>query len=235
MWGAWRSWSKSSLPLAAAGAGLMYRGSTRHCPVYSAVGIDNSRHRSGPDAVSMATIQKPVEEVYSFWRDLSNAPKFMSVIDRVEVLDNRRSHWYAREIAGHSFNYEAEIVDDQPNRGLRWKSLEGSPIEMRGAVRFKPAAGNRGTIVIASMVFGSSAGRGVRGRLASPLANYTMHRDLMRLKQLLETGEIATTEGQPAGPSDGNRQDEEETSRRSPLSSRGYVNRQSQEYGANWS
>ena len=231
MWGAWRGWSNTSVPLAVAGAGLMYRGSTRHCPIYSALGVDRSGRKSGPDAVSMVTIQKPVEEVYSFWRDLGNAPKFMGIIERVEVLDDRRSHWYTREIAGRSFDYEAEITQDTPNGGFRWLSLEGSPIEMRGAVRFKSAPANRGTIVVASVIFGSGAGGSIRGRLASPLAKYTIRQDLMRLKQLLETGEIATTEGQPAGQPNGERPSEEEASPRSPF----YPQSQPQEYGANWS
>ena len=198
--GAVRHPSKRSLPLAAAGAALLYRGSTRHCPAYAAAGIDRSKHKSGPDALGVITINNPPEEVYRFWRDLSNLPQVINVIESVEVIDEKRSRWRTREVAGQSFEYEAEIIEDTPDNGIRWKSVSGSPIEMRGSVRFKPAPAGRGTIVIGSIIFGRGEGGGITGRLASPFAKYAIHQDLMRLKQLLEAGEIPSTEEQPVGP-----------------------------------
>ena len=202
VWRALRRPTLGSLPLAAVGAALVYRGSTRSCPAYAAVGIDRSKRKSGPDAVGAVTVNKPPEEVYRFWRDLSNLPRFMSILESVEVLDETRSRWRTRELGGRSFRYEAEITEDTPNDGIRWKSVSGSPIEMRGTVRFKPAPAGRGTIVIGSLIFGRGPGGGIAGRIASPFARYVIHEDLMRLKQLLEAGEIATTEDQSVGPRD---------------------------------
>lgn len=187
------------LPLAVAGAFLLYRGSPRHCPAYAAAGIDGNKRRTGPDAVGVVTISKPVEEVYRFWRDLNNLPTFMNIVDGVDVIDDTRSRWHSREIGGHSLSYEAEIVEDSPNGGIRWQSVSGSPIEMRGAVRFKEAPHGRGTTVIASLIVGRGEASRIAGRIIGPIAKYGIHQDLVRLKRLLETGEIATTGSQPVG------------------------------------
>ena len=220
--------SRASLPLTAVGAFLFYRGVTRHCPGYAAAGIDRSERRSGPDAVSVITINKPVEEVYRFWRNLNNLPQFMNAVESVEVLDQSRSRWRTRELAGQSFTYEAEIIEDTPNNGIRWKSVSGSPIEMRGTVRFKEAPAGRGTIVIASMIFGRGKGSGIAGRLASPFAKYAIHQDLLRLRRLLETGELPSTEEQPAGPRDS---EELGPARRQPARE-AYSGAREQAYGA---
>lgn len=200
---AFRRGTMGALPLAAVGASFLYRASTRHCPLYAAAGIDRSSRRSGPDAVSTITIDKPTDEVYRFWRTLSNLPQFMAAVESVEVIDETRSRWRTRKLGGQSFEYEAEIIEDTPGNGIRWKSVSGSPIEMRGSVRFKPSPAGRGTIVISSLIFGRSPASGIVGRLASPFAKYAIHKDLLGLKRLLETGEIPSTEGQPVGPRDG--------------------------------
>ncbi len=197
---AFRRRTMGALPLAAVGASFLYRASTRHCPLYGAAGIDRSSRTSGPDAVSTITIDKPPEEVYRFWRNLSNLPQFMAAVENVEVIDEKRSLWRTREVGGQSFEYEAEITEDTPGNGIRWKSVSGSPIEMRGTVRFKPSPAGRGTIVIGSLVFGRGERGGVMGHIAGPFAKYAIHKDLMGLKRLLETGEIPSTEGQPVGP-----------------------------------
>ena len=77
--------SRASLPLTAVGAFLFYRGVTRHCPGYAAAGIDRSERRSGPDAVSVITINKPVEAVYRVWRNLNNLPQFMNAVESVRT------------------------------------------------------------------------------------------------------------------------------------------------------
>ena len=216
--GALRSWSKASIPLAAAGASLLYRGSTGHCPVYSATGVDHSGRSTGPDAVSTITINKSPQELYEFWRDLTNAPRFMSFVESVEILGDGRSRWRGKQVGGRRFDYEAEITEDIPGEGLRWRSVEGAPIQMRGSVRFAPAPADRGATVIASVVFGRPGSDGLRSRLAGPLANYKIHQDLMRLKQLMEAGEIATTENQPSGRSKAEQAKQATSSSRRPVS-----------------
>ena len=99
---------------------------------------------------------------------------------------------------------------------------------MRGTVRFKEAPAGRGPIVIASMIFGRGKGSGIAGRLASPFAKYAIHQDLLRLRRLLETGELPSTEEQPAGPRDS---EELGPARRQPARE-AYSGAREQAYGA---
>jgi uncharacterized membrane protein len=192
------SWS--SVPAALVGGGLLYRGVSQHCPLYDAMGVDRSSsegHR-GPDAVASVVIAKPAAELYRFWRDLRNAPRFMSHVSHVTVTDDTHSEWTMSLPGGHNMKWHAEIEEDLPDSGFQWKSGEGSPLSVNGSVRFKEAPAGRGTQVIAGVRFSRSGG-GLLGKLAAPLAEYRVHSDLQRFKSLMETGEIATTKGQTSG------------------------------------
>src|SRR5690606_30910602 len=90
---------------------------------------------------------------------------------------------------------------DEPGRRIAWRSLPGGDLDHEGEVRFQPSAGDRGTVVSVYMAYAPPGGKlgavvaGILGR--EP--RQTLREDLRRLKMLVETGEIATTEGQPAG------------------------------------
>ena len=64
------------------------------------------------------TVGRPPEEIYRFWRDFENLPRFMEHLESVKVLDDRRSHWRARAPAGSSVEWDAEIVEDRPNQRI---------------------------------------------------------------------------------------------------------------------
>ena len=146
-------------------------------------------------------INRPPDEIYRFWRNLENLPRFMSGLESVRAIDDRQSHWVAIGPAGKRVEWDAEIVLEEPNHLIEWRSLEGSDIRHRGSVRFEPAAGGRGTFVKVEMAYdppGGSFGAGI-AKLFGRAPEQQIHEDLHRLKQLLETGEIVTTEGQPSG------------------------------------
>jgi uncharacterized membrane protein len=125
----------------------------------------------------------------------------MGHLERVERIDDRRSHWIATAPAGMRVEWDAEIVGHEPDRGLAWRSLPGSAVRHAGAVRFEPAPGGRGTIVRLRMAVHPPGGE-IGARLAglfgeSPLQ--AAREDLRRFKRLIETGEVPTTAGQPHG------------------------------------
>jgi uncharacterized membrane protein len=98
-------------------------------------------------ARSAVTIRHPVEVVYGFWHDFSNLPSFMNHLESVEPSGDGRSHWTANGPAGTTVDWDAEIVEDVPNRRIAWRSLEGSKAQKSGSVSFTPAPGDRGTEV----------------------------------------------------------------------------------------
>jgi uncharacterized membrane protein len=128
----------------------------------------------------------------------------MKHLQSVDVREDRRSHWEATGPAGSTVQWDAEITEDRPNEMIAWRSVEGSDIDHRGVVRFEPAPGNRGTMVSVEMHYrppGGTFGSAVAAWFGKDLP-YSIKMDLRRFKQVMETGEVITTEGQPAGRAD---------------------------------
>ena len=167
--------------------------------VYAAV--QHSR-QSGPIRVDkVVAIERSPEELYSFWRQFENLPRFMRHLEAVRAVGQTRSHWVAKGPAGTNVEWDAEVVDDRPGELISWRSLPGADVENSGSVRFERAPGGRGTFVRVKMqyhppggIFGASL-----AKLLGEEPEIQVQRDLYRFKQLMETGQVVTTEGQPAG------------------------------------
>jgi uncharacterized membrane protein len=151
-----------------------------------------ARADSGIRVSESVTVARPPEEVYRFWRDLTNLPRFMEHLEAVQVLDDRRSHWRARAPAGSSVEWDAEIIEDQPNERISWRSNQAAEVPNTGTVRFRVAPGNRGTEIHVTLRYDPPAGR--LGALVAKLfgedPSQQVKGDLRRLKQVLETGEV---------------------------------------------
>ena len=147
------------------------------------------------------TINRSPEELYQFWHDFQNLPRFMNDLESVQITGEKRSHWIAKGPAGKRIEWDAEITEDRPNELIAWRSLEGSQVENSGSVRFEPARGKPGTVVHVHIEYRPPAGLlGLTvAKLLGAEPKQQVHENLHRFKQLMETGEIITTEGQPAG------------------------------------
>jgi uncharacterized membrane protein len=199
------------LVLAAIGGGLLYRGATGHCSLYSALGVSScdsceAQGEARTTRVHIAEsilIDKPASELYAFWRDFRNLPAIMSHLESVEVIDDRRSHWVAKApwLVGGSVEWDAEITDDQSNSRIAWRSLPGSLVPNQGVVEFERAPGDRGTIVHVAMDYAPPAGHvgNLLARLFGDNPKSQIHEDLRNLKRILEIGDLLTTDGQPRG------------------------------------
>jgi uncharacterized membrane protein len=166
----------------------------------------NGAKREGEIRVAQSmTINRSPEELYRYWRDLQNLPRFMKHIESARETEVGHSHWVAKAPAGTTVEWDAEIIEDRPNELIAWRSLEGSDVDHVGYVRFERAPGGRGSIVKVEMRYRQPAG--VFGATAAKLLGKNPMRqikdDLRRFKQIMEAGEIITTEGQPAGRSSG--------------------------------
>jgi uncharacterized membrane protein len=138
------------------------------------------------------TITRAPEEVYGFWRDFRNLPQFMSHLEAVQVLDERRSRWTARAPAGRTVEWEAEIVEDRPGELIAWRSLPGADVANSGVVRFARAPGDRGTEIVVELQYDPPAGAlgAAVAKLFGEEPNEQVKSDLRRIKLVLETGEV---------------------------------------------
>lgn len=138
------------------------------------------------------TINRPLEDVYRFWRNLENLPRFMSHLESVRVTGDRTSHWVAKAPAGRTVQWDAEITEDWPGKRIAWRSLEGADIDNAGQVGFERAPGGRGTEVRVRIDYKPPAGKaGVTiARLLGEEPGQQLKGDLYRFKQVMETGEV---------------------------------------------
>jgi len=146
-------------------------------------------------------VNRSAEDCYRFWREFENLPRFMQHLESVQTTSDNRSHWVAKGPAGMSVEWDAEVTAEQPNQFIAWHSMEGADVENAGIVRFERAAGGRGTMVHVELQYrppGGAAGAMV-AKLFGEEPSQQIEEDLRRFKQLIETGEIATTIGQPSG------------------------------------
>jgi uncharacterized membrane protein len=189
--------------LAALGGTLVWRGATGFCFVYDSLGMSSIREHDNGRQVSVpygrgvrveksVTINAPPEQIYAFWRNFENLPRFMHNLESVEVHDRMRSRWVANGPAGSKVDWEAEIINEIPNELIGWRSVDGGKVDNAGSVHFKPAPGGRGTelkVVLRYDPPGGVAGATVSKILGEDPA-MNVQEDLQRLKMLIETGEM---------------------------------------------
>ncbi len=196
------------IALALLGGTLAYRGLSGHCSIYQALGVNTATapiagvaEGKGIWIEKTVTINRPAEQLYDFWHNFENLPTFMHHLESVQVSDDRRSHWKARVPVGLPISWDAEIVEDRPDELIAWRSLPGAMVENEGTVRFTPGPQGRGTEVKVTLIYNPPAGAvgEALARLFHPVTVQQIKQDLWRFKQLMETGEIPTTEGQPSG------------------------------------
>lgn len=147
-------------------------------------------------------VNKSPEQCYSYWRKLEQVPRFMSLLRSVTEIDAQRSHWVLEAAPGVHIEWDAELTHDDPGRRLAWRSLPNPRIAHVGVVRFNPAPGKRGTVVRVITHYRLLPGFDGPRYLTSLFESAPRARvreDLRRFKQLLETGEVPTTEGQSHG------------------------------------
>jgi uncharacterized membrane protein len=158
--------------------------------------VKKEKHE-GPYPTSFAgavTINRPAEELYAFWRDFTNLPKVMENIERVTCADSRHSHWVVKGPTGPA-EWDSQITEDEPGRRISWASLPDASVDNAGTIEFKPATSGRGTEVRALISFKppmGGAGRMVAGWMQKD-PHIQAKRDLRRFKQIMETGELATS------------------------------------------
>jgi len=183
----------------------VYKGASRSREAAHTAASPAPRHEtlSTTHIEANVNVLRPAQELYSFWRNFENLPRFMRHLDSVSETDtgDGRSHWIAKTPMGSRVEWDAEVVDEREGQLISWRSLPGSQVHNTGSVLFESLPGDRGTMVRAT--FDLAPPGGAAGRLAAkalgPITKQQVHEDLRRFKNLMEAGEIPTTEGQPEG------------------------------------
>jgi uncharacterized membrane protein len=187
----------SGIAMALTGGYMLFRGSTGHCVGYSVAG-----KKKLPDTVkninimTKLTVNRPRQEVYDFWRKLSNLPLFMEHLKTVDVIDNKRSHWVAK-VPGHlgEIEWDAEVVKEIDGELLGWNSLPHATVNNAGKVEFRDADenGTEITVLITYRAPFGDVGEGIASML-NPVFKKMITKDVNNFKRYIEAGDIATIE-----------------------------------------
>ncbi len=148
------------------------------------------------------TIDRPISEVYSFWRRFENLPRFMRHIESVTVQDDLHSHWVFKTPGGKKLEWDSEIIERRENEMISWRSLPGADVDNAGSVWFTPVLGDTGTVVRFEMKYVPPGGRAAAfiSKLFRRDAEIEIAEDLRRLKVLLETGQLPEEQNDGASP-----------------------------------
>ncbi len=203
----------TGLVTAGIGGLFLYRAATGYCGFYKLIGANTAdeEERGAEDSVpaqagirvdEVTTIGRSPQEVYRFWRDYANLPRFMEDIRSVTSTtpDGKRSHWVAEGPGGATLEWDSELIEDRPGALIAWRSTAGQ-VESAGSVHFTPAPGGKGTEVRINQKInppGGKIGAAISTLLGHGPRGLTME-NLRRLKQIMEAGEVVTTIGQPSG------------------------------------
>lgn len=202
----------------ASGVLLLRRAATAHSAVYERLGVSSADlgEGAGINIEQAVTINRPIHEVYEFMHDLTNLPIIFTHIAEVTVGPGDLSHWTLKAAPGsRAVSWDVRVLNDVPNEYISWMSVDGSSVQQSGSMHFTKAPADRGTEVHVKLRYrppGGAWGFGV-AKLLNGLTASGVGADLRRLKQLLETGSVATTEGQPTGPSPAELRDAEREQR----------------------
>jgi uncharacterized membrane protein len=207
--------------LAVLGAELIRRGATGHCLVYDALNVSTASdatahgpHRDLPASQAATvrasravkiehtvTVMRPASELYAFWRNPANIARVVDGVEAVDVASDTTVRWRARGPAGSPLEWDAQIINDIPDELIAWKSVGDADLPNAGSIHFRSAPNARGTVVRLVVEYeppGGHLGAWIV-KLMGEKPSRQMSDALRRFKQLAETQDILTNEGQTSG------------------------------------
>jgi uncharacterized membrane protein len=189
--------SRGALTLSAAGAMVLSRGILMQCDPELSLLPDTT---TAIDVDRTISVFKPKADLYQYWAKAENMPTFMVDVQSVTQTGPNMQHWKMSFPVGPSLEWDAEI-EEQPEERIGWRTINHPPFEHYGAIEFREGNHPGETTIHFSAHYALPGGILTRG-LAMMFGRdpeQLVRENLRRFKQLMETGEIATTAGQPTG------------------------------------
>jgi uncharacterized membrane protein len=172
------------------GSAMLLRGITGYCPVYDVLEQSKKLKSNDINIKIISSINLPVAEVYNFWRNLENLPKFMTHLESVKNISDKTSQWTAKGPAGiGTVTWKAEIVKDEKEKLLSWHSLPESTIENEGIVVFRSKENTTELDILISYRAPMGGPGEVIANLLNPLFEKMITDDINKLKTYLESGQ----------------------------------------------
>ena len=191
----------AGLALALLGGTILLRGATGHCYVYQAMGASTAEEEEDVHLEDAVIVNQPRSVLFELWREFANLPQFVPGLESVVPVGETQLHWVANTPGDRRMTWDTEIIAEKKNALLSWRTLPESTLRHTASVRFTTVPHGRVTEVLMSIEYRGTGGKvtGELAKLFGKAPEQMLHEILRRFKQLAETGEVATTEGQPKG------------------------------------
>lgn len=189
---------------ALAGASLVKRGATGYCYTYGWMGVTSVGNRLHAEDASVdpetsvevtrtVRVRRSATACYEVWRDFTRLPRFMDYLERVDVLDDERSRWFAKGPAGVTVEWDAEIVRDVPDERIAWQSVDPTDVPNRGVVEFREVEDGTATDVTVRLEWDPPLGPVARAVAAAFRRDpgRELENALERFRQVMESGRPA--------------------------------------------
>lgn len=154
-----------------------------------------------PEVAYSIPIERPADELFRVWRDPATLPRILAFVADIRPTGDGRSAWRTDGPLGQSHAWDMQITEERPGELIRATSDGSGALVTACEIRFRAASGGRGTIATLRVRFdppggmlGDVAARFFEGVVPKELASKALH----YFKSLVLTGEIPTTDRQPA-------------------------------------
>lgn len=140
--------------------------------------------------IKFVVVNAPVAQVFEFWKNFENFPRFMENIESIQVIGPDLTHWKSKGPLGTSVEWDAKTIAVVENQKIAWQSTEGT-IETHGAVTFEELEeGTKVTVGLEYQPPGGALGEAVAKMFSDP--EDQLEEDLNRFKQVAEGGDFAS-------------------------------------------
>lgn len=158
-------------------------------------------YEDGVRLVAGVTVQRSAHDLYAAWRRFEDLRRFIDDLEDVTRTEDG-IEWTAKGPGGRSYSWTAHIINERADEFIAWRTdANRDGIQNAGSIWFNELPYCRGTevrVVVEYLPPGGATGRAVAS-LSGTSPQTLLKRGLFRFRQLMESGEIATSTGQPVG------------------------------------
>ena len=164
--------------------------------------LPNSSEGNRIQTHAVQTINATPEQVYNTYARIELLPTWQEGVISVTRTGDRTLHWVIEDPGtGKQLEFDAEELELRPGKRHVSRVTSGVTAGTTDILTLEPHPAGRGTIatMVADMVLPGGKLSNAVGAVISRSPKQVVVEDLRHLKELIESGEIPTVEGQPAG------------------------------------
>jgi uncharacterized membrane protein len=131
-------------------------------------------------------IDRKVSDIYQFWRNLANLPRFIDHLDSVEDLGKGHNRWSIKTLVGE-LSWESEIVEDKEDEVIQWRSVPGARVINSGFLKLKPESDATEAVVEIHYIPPKEHDSFLEDKVLEAIAEVQLKDDLRNLKRIMES------------------------------------------------